>query len=283
MDPTNLPHLLKLLEDDSETVQRAIAEELVSYGPDLDRELARLGNIVSPEMREKISSLLEAYHRSRLKERWSEWKKLEQSEEKIERALHLLAEFQNGPAYPHSLKELLDELAQEYRIGGQGIVDPLKLANFLFKIKGFKGNQADYYNPLNSNLVHVIETKRGIPISLALLYILTGARLGIPIEGCNFPGHFLARVRVQGKAVWVDCYGGGRVLDEASIGHMIQESPEVTDSANWKEVLYQETPAESIIARVLANLIRSYELAGNVAVKSLMEELLETIRPSGEI
>ncbi|MBI3316880.1 MAG: hypothetical protein HYZ85_02600 [Candidatus Omnitrophica bacterium] len=279
-DPDQLPHIVKLLEDESLSVQKAVAEELLAYGPDLDRELEKLGNIVSSHVKEKINRLLENYHQNHLKEQWPHWEDLSTFEEKIEYALHLIAEFQNGPAYPHQLKECLDELAQEYRIG-HGILDPLKLANFLFKIKGFKGNQTDFYDPLNSNLVHVIETKRGIPISLALIYILTGARLGIPVEGCNFPGHFLARVKIQGKIVWVDCFSGGRVLDEAVMGPMIQEMPEISDASRRREALYQDTPAEAILARMLSNLIRAYELAGNQGAKNLMEELRDHLRPSG--
>src|SRR6185295_8881801 len=71
------------------------------------------------------------------------------------------------------------------------------LATFLATECGFRGNQEDYYDPRNSFLNDVLERRTGIPISLAVVLLETGSRLGLAVEGVGFPGHFL--VRVQGS------------------------------------------------------------------------------------
>src|SRR3989442_1421316 len=74
----------------------------------------------------------------------------------------------------------------------------VELAGYLFGECGFRGNQEDYYDPRNSFLNDVLERRTGLPITLALVFMEAGARLGLSITGVGFPGHFL--VRVEGDA-----------------------------------------------------------------------------------
>ena len=69
----------------------------------------------------------------------------------------------------------------------------------LFEEEGFKGNAEAYYDPRNSYLNNVLDRHLGIPITLSIIYLEVGWRLGLPLEGVNFPGHFL--VRYQGEAL----------------------------------------------------------------------------------
>ncbi|MBQ0718846.1 MAG: transglutaminase family protein [Gammaproteobacteria bacterium] len=77
----------------------------------------------------------------------------------------------------------------------QGLSDIAdKLCHLLYRQVGFSGDSEDYYNPDNSYLNRVLETRRGIPISLALVYIAVAEGLGLRIEGLGFPGHFLLKL-----------------------------------------------------------------------------------------
>ena len=270
-DPKEIPHLLKLLDDESASVQKAVAKELAAFGSSLKEELDRLSEPLNSNQKEKIKGLLEEYNRDLLKEAWPSWFDIEYDKEKLETALALLAQFQNGPSYPVHLKSLLDKLADEYR-KSTGESDPFKLADFLFKAKHLQGNQTDYYNPANSNLVYVIQERQGIPISLACVYILVGARLGLNIEGCNFPGHFLAKIDVEGTFLWVDCFNGGQFFDEQTILNGTQESPQVI-----QQILSMPTNAELIIARVLTNLIHAYDQLQDEENRDLMIGLLKAL------
>jgi len=80
----------------------------------------------------------------------------------------------------------------------------------LFEEDRFRGNTADYFDPGNSYLPHVLETRHGLPITLALVYVDVLQRLGVTAHGVNAPGHFLARVEVEGQESFVDAFASGR-------------------------------------------------------------------------
>ena len=85
----------------------------------------------------------------------------------------------------------------------------IALNRFLFDEQGFSGNAADYYDPRNSFLNEVLDRKRGIPISLALVYIEIGRRIGLPVQGVSFPAHFLVKCQLREGTVVLDPYAKG--------------------------------------------------------------------------
>ncbi len=274
-EPQKLPHLLKLLDDESETVQRAVLKELLSYGPALDLELKKQVPDLTEDQRRRIRNLLEGQQREVLKENWPGWFSIADDKEKLEAAFSLLADFQSGPNPQANLKTLLDELAEEYR-RTHARRDEISLADFLFKTKRLQGAETGYDNPDHSNLIYVIQNKKGIPISLAAIYILVAHRLGLRVEGCNFPSHFLARIYQGSQIVLVDCFNGGKFLSPQDIQTQVGRSPALED------ILRLDANAETMIARVLNNLVRAYEHAEDEINRQLMLELLGTLRTSGE-
>jgi len=83
------------------------------------------------------------------------------------------------------------------------------LNELLFDDLGYSGNTRDYYDPRNSYLNEVIDRRTGIPITLAVLYMEIGRRIGLPVEGVSFPGHFLVRLQVRGGTLVLDPFSGG--------------------------------------------------------------------------
>ncbi len=268
-DSKNLVHIVKLLDDESEVVQQAVRRELAAFGPDLKQEIARLGIPINPTQRRILSSILEDYYRQWLREQWPTWQKLRTDTEKLECALSLLADFQYSRSYPVKLSALLDELAEEYGLHYRER-NAQRLAAFLFQTKGLKGTQSEYYHPRNSNLIHAIEEKEGLPISLACVYILVGHRLGLRIEGCNVPGHFMAKIRLADQIVLVDCFNGGRFIDEKTF--LVQQP------YSNHALLNVYLPAESIVGRVLYNLINAYQHVKHMDNARLMIELLNDLK-----
>ncbi len=89
-----------------------------------------------------------------------------------------------------------------------------KLNRFLFHTKGFRGNNEDYYDPRNSYLNEVLERRVGIPITLSLVFMEVGKRLGLRIEGVGMPGHFIVKYLHNGWEVFVDPFNQGEILRE---------------------------------------------------------------------
>ncbi|HLA68444.1 MAG TPA: transglutaminase-like domain-containing protein [Bacteroidota bacterium] len=274
-DPKQLPHLLKLLDDDSPVVQETIVKELLAFGPSLQRELARLKITLSKDQQQLITRLLDEHNQKWLRDLWPTLRDIEDDKEMLESALGWIAEFQHGRAYPGKLTELLDKLSEEFESANRK-QDALTLAHFLFTKKQLRGTEADYYNPLNSNLVYVIEQKRGIPISLAAIYILVAARLGFDVEGINLPGHFLARASVGKQNYIVDCFKGGRCLD-------VNDLITLNNGAllPLSDLLQLECDATAIVARTLRNLVHAYEQEQSTSNASFMKELLVIVEEEG--
>lgn len=81
------------------------------------------------------------------------------------------------------------------------------LVHYIHNELGFSGNVSDYYDPGNSYLNRVIDHRRGIPISLAMIHIAIGQRLDIPVMGISFPGHFLVQYGIENNVI-VDPFSG---------------------------------------------------------------------------
>jgi regulator of sirC expression with transglutaminase-like and TPR domain len=227
-------------------------EALARFGSELEEEIERREIRLTAQQAVLVRSLLdERYERWFLQE-VTRWMHMDDEDERLERFHHLVAQFQYGRLYPAKLRSLLDALADEYD-ARYTERDPLLLAEFLFQGYALRGvDENDYYNPLNSNLVYVIEQRRGIPISLACIYILVGKRLTLHIEGCNLPGHFLAATRQNRKRVYVDCYHGGALIDPHALRAAFA-------TLTRKDISELRCDAFEIAARVVRNLIYAYE------------------------
>ena len=96
------------------------------------------------------------------------------------------------------------------------------LNQYLFEDLGYWGNTEEYYDPRNSYLNEVIDRKTGIPISLAVIYLELGRRIGLPLEGVSFPGHFLVRLRLRGGTLVLDPFSGGAPQSEDELRRRLQ-------------------------------------------------------------
>ena len=151
----------------------------------------------------------------------------------------------------------------------------LTLASYLFRDLGFRGNQDDYYDPRNSFLNDVLERRTGIPISLSILLLETGARLGLELEGVGFPGHFLVRA----GGVLLDPFFGGRLVGDPELLVRYRAlrggQPE---SLPPDALATMHRPA--ILARVLRNLVRAYLDQSDHARALASVDLLLVLEPN---
>jgi regulator of sirC expression with transglutaminase-like and TPR domain len=117
----------------------------------------------------------------------------------------------------------LDRLAAE--AGVEDSRDPLRrlhrLREFLFEEAGFRGNAEEYFDPRNSFLNEVLDRKLGIPITLSLVLMEVGRRLGLPIQGIGLPAHFIVGIEINGCQILLDPFHGGTVLTADSAQELV--------------------------------------------------------------
>ncbi|MCB1305952.1 MAG: transglutaminase family protein, partial [Leptospiraceae bacterium] len=119
----------------------------------------------------------------------------------------------------------LDELAEPLMDRLEDVTDEMDrldlFREYLFVEQGFRGNTENYYDPANSYLNSVLETKKGIPVSLSVLAILVGQRAGLPIEGVNLPGHFIVKYESPELKLYLDPFNEGSYLTEEECYHFL--------------------------------------------------------------
>ncbi|AMM14779.1 transglutaminase [Burkholderia sp. PAMC 28687] len=133
------------------------------------------------------------------------------------------------------------------------------LNRFFFRELGFTSNLNDYYDPDNSHLNMVLKRRRGIPISLAVVYLEMSEQLGIPARGVSFPAHFLLRVTTPEGDVMLDPTTGHSLSESAMVEMLepyVQRRGESIGSA--LRVLLQPATRREIIGRMLRNLKSIY-------------------------
>jgi regulator of sirC expression with transglutaminase-like and TPR domain len=129
-------------------------------------------------------------------------------------------------ADPRNVEQQLHTLGQRVisRVRSRSLQARLAhLHDVLFEEEGFRGNQDDYYNPLNSYLPSVLEQRRGIPITLSLIYKAVAERIELRVEGVNAPGHFLVRVKTDEGWMIVDPFYGGGILTDREAFERIEK------------------------------------------------------------
>lgn len=148
-----------------------------------------------------------------------------------------------------------------------------RLRSFVFEELGFKGERRDYYNPVNSLLHEVVKNRRGVPLTLSIVFMEIGWRLGIPFEGVGFPGHFMVRLTGEPGDLILDPFEHGCSIHEEDCRRILQE---VTGGAlEFHEDLLASVSKHDMIRRLLHNLKGAYlRLGDDERALSAVERLL---------
>ncbi len=174
----------------------------------------------------------------------------------------------------------LDRLADEaQKQAGQATdQDTLfrSLSRYLFEDAGFCGNGRDYYDADNSFLNRVLETRRGIPITLSLVYLEVGRRLGLNCYGVGLPGHFL--VGLAEPDLYLDAFNGGLLLSAADCRRQVTEG--FGSQVPWQEEYLAPCTNREFLFRMLTNLKLVYIEDQDYRSAAGVLERLALINPS---
>ena len=188
-----------------------------------------------------------------------------------------LAEVENPEADTAAGMSYLDQLGQaiEANLPRRSIspTDSISaMRQILARREGFRGNLDDYFHPSNSYLHRVLQTKQGIPLTLALVYIFAGQRAGLDVYGLNTPGHYLAGI----GGVVFDPFHGGVVLSADDLAAKFG-----TERSCWANPMFMRATPRDTAERMLVNLLNSYSRRGDesrhartVAYLQMIEESL---------
>jgi len=152
-----------------------------------------------------------------------------------------------------------------------------RLRSFVFDDLGFRGDRRDYYSPSNSLLHQVMKRRRGIPLTLSIVFMELGWRIGIPFEGVAFPGHFLVRLPGEPRDLLLDPYKRGMMVHEEDCRQMLLES--TGGRMSYDPALTASVGKRDMVARLLHNLKGAYLRAGDDAQALAAVERLLVLKP----
>lgn len=126
------------------------------------------------------------------------------------------------------------------------------LNRYLFGELGFAGNRENYYDPRNSYLNDVLERRLGLPITLSIVYLTVGRRLGWPLFGVGLPGHFIVKWEDARTQILIDPFNQGEIMDQARVEERVHDTfhPQARFDPDWLEAV----DAKYILIRLLNNL-----------------------------
>ena len=169
----------------------------------------------------------------------------------LDRAALELARLEFPALAPQTWIDLLDFHAEtiERRLDGDAHGFLREAHHYLFEEQGFRGNDSSYYDPHNSCLNEVLRQHSGIPITLGIVYLEIGRRLGVEVYGVPLPGHFVTEFRQGSFSVYLDVFRGGRFLSREECQQMIREM-----GGNVSEADFAPATRQQIVLRMLNNL-----------------------------
>lgn len=190
------------------------------------------------------------------------YQEVQQPEEQINLAAAALYIAQE--AYPHlnidTYLNTLDRMANEVRERLPEEAYPLKiigtLNQYLFADLGFAGNTENYYDPRNSFFSDVIDRRRGIPLTLSLVYLEVARRIDFPMAGVGLPGHFLIRPTLEEMAIFVDPFHGGEIMFEEDCRDRLREI--YGEGAKLQSEHLEIVGPKALLSRMLSNLKMIY-------------------------
>jgi regulator of sirC expression with transglutaminase-like and TPR domain len=163
--------------------------------------------------------------------------------------------------------------------------EPIRAFNeYLYDEQGFVGNRERYDDPRNSFIHEVLDRRTGIPISLAVVYLEVAHRAGLHVDGVNFPGHFLLRIRdgivndARSDVGIIDPFHGGARLSEYDCRQLLRQH--VGDEAAFDASLLAPATRHDIVVRMLVNLKRLYVRMRSFPQARFISSLLLGIDPA---
>ena len=279
MNINEIDALINLIDDPDEEIYAQVREKIVSYGEEVIPHLENIWELNSfgLEFQQRIEDIIHVIQFDSVFAALERWAK-DGGKDLFEGAL-LIARYQYPDLDELEAKENLMKVRQDIWLelnDDLTALEKVKVFNHvLFDIYGFRGNRKNYHAAQNSYINTVLESKKGNPLSLSLLFIVIADSLGIPIYGVNLPNHFLLAYLdefnimkyLEGRGnddsddpevlFYINAFSKGTIVHKSEITQYLEQ----IKLENKKEFFLPCSNLD-IIRRILNNLVLSYDRLG---------------------
>jgi len=257
-DITRVKSLINLLDDEDNSIYIIARDHLILMGemalPYLESHL----QANDPILQERVTEAYEVITSAILKDQIRLYRGKYKDEMNLEEGVLLIAKFGYPQIDMRTFSDLLNFFASELQ-GRLDFADPpeeiaIKIGKYFSEEKGFSGSEVDYYDGDYHYINKVIETKKGVPISLSVIYLLVLKRLNLPVKGIGMPGHFIIRYELGTKHILADPFHAGKILSLNDCKNYLTQMG-YTFSGEYLEPVSNK----QMLERMIRNLILVFE------------------------
>lgn len=281
MDLKEIESLIRLLDDPDTEISQHVEEKLLSYGNEVVEILEDAWEqSFDAVLQNRIENLVHKIQFQNVKRELQLWH-LGGSFDLLQGML-IINKYQYPDLDEQKVINQIEIIKREIwmqMIYEMSAIEKVKLINHtLYTTYGFSGNTTNHKDPNNSYISHVLETKKGNQITLAVIYSIIAQKLDIPVYGVNLPQHFiLAYVEESlendlesGILFYVNAFNKGFIFGRRDVDSFLKQLNIRPDKQ-----FYEPCTNDDIIQRVLRNLISAYETGSAAHKVDELEELLE--------
>lgn len=248
-----LTAMLTLLADDDPVVRDIIRGKLLAGGEPAFRFLDHSRLHPEPAVRRRVHELLDQRAAARYDNEFLAFILNQGEQFDLEEGVWRFTLTRHPGINVGAFRAQLDDWAERVRAvvpgDASGEATLQVLNGVLFAELDFRGNEVDYYDPANSYLNQVMDRRRGIPISLSVLYLFIGRRLQLPVVGVGMPGHFLCRFQTSREEFYIDPFHCGKLLSRIDCMRRIANL-----SVQYDESHLAPVTSRRLLQRMIANL-----------------------------
>jgi regulator of sirC expression with transglutaminase-like and TPR domain len=282
MESNEFKALVSLLDDEDEQIVSHVQEKILSLGtsviPFLEQEWESNFN---SQVQRKIEDLIHTLQYELLRERLKQW--YESEEQDLLTGMWLVSTYQYPDIELTKLRQDLEQLYYETWLEFKPDLypfDQVKVINsVLFNKLKFGANTKNFHSPGNSMLNVVLETRKGNPLTLCVIYMLVAQKLKLPVYGVNLPNLFVLTYKDERHTqFYINAFNKGLIFSKQDIENYIGElhlAPQAT--------FFEPCANLEIIRRVLRNLIMSFDKMGEHDKAEEVKELLLIIADGGDL
>jgi regulator of sirC expression with transglutaminase-like and TPR domain len=282
MEQKELQALVSLLDDEDTHIVSQIEEKILSLGTTIIPYLEEVWETsFNPQVQRRIEELIHTLQYELLKQRIQEW--YESPDQDLLTGMWLIITYQYPDIELTKLRQELEQIYYETWLEFKPDLHPfdqVKVINsVLFNKLKFGANTKNFHSPGNSMLNVVLETKKGNPITLCIIYMMVAQKLKLPIHGVNLPNLFVLTYKDEKHTqFYINAFNRGLIFSKQDIENYIHELHLPPQPS-----FYEPCSSLEIIRRVFRNLIMSFDKMGEHAKAEEVKELLLLIADGADL